>query len=101
MPAPPRQLELKQEQLHPPLRPWSRVWRYLLATAAAVAAWIAAAAVWLSEPMTAAQEDVVGAALFADLGIGLATLAVLPLRRRFPLAVACVTTAASVVSAAA
>ncbi|WP_020524860.1 sensor histidine kinase [Catelliglobosispora koreensis] len=101
MPAPPRVHELSEEQLHPPLRTWSRLWRYLLAASAGVAAWIASALVMLSSPMTPAQEDVVGAALFLDFGLGVAALAMLPLRRRFPLAVACLTAVASVASATA
>src|SRR5688500_17280681 len=97
MPAAPIRPELLRDQLHPPLRPWSRAWRYLLAAAAG----IAAAAGWLAEPLTVPQEETSGAALILDFGLGVAALAVLPLRRRYPLAVACLTTAASVVSVAA
>ncbi|HCT81074.1 MAG TPA: two-component sensor histidine kinase [Micromonosporaceae bacterium] len=89
-----------QAQLHPPLGPWSRAWRYLVAAAAGMAAWIAGAAVWLSVPLTLAQEDVVGAALILDFGLGVVALAFLPLRRRFPLVVACLTTVMSVFSVA-
>ena len=58
MPAPPQsRLDAKlhpvsEQQLHPPLGRWSRVWRYLLAGAVGAAAWIAASAVGLSVPLT-------------------------------------------------
>lgn len=61
---------------------------------------MATTAVWLSVPLTEAQENVVGAALFLDFVLGAVALAFLPLRRRYPLAVACLTTAMSVFSAA-
>ncbi|WP_191298412.1 sensor histidine kinase [Lentzea cavernae] len=79
-------------------RPWSRAWRYLLAAAVGVAAWCAMTAVVLSGPLTATQQDVVGAVLVFDLVVGAVTLALLPLRRRHPLAVACLTSAACAVS---
>ncbi len=91
---------LPEDQLHPPLRGWSRVWRYLVAAAVGVGAWAAASADRLSAPLTAAQQDVLGAVLFVDLVVGAGTLALLPLRRRYPLAVASLTTAASAVSVA-
>ncbi|MFI6513549.1 sensor histidine kinase [Streptosporangium sp. NPDC050855] len=81
-----------------PPRPWSRAWRYLLATVVGMAAWGAMTAVVLSEPLTAAQEDVVGAVLVLDLALGAVTLALLPLRRRRPLVVACLVSAACAVS---
>ncbi|MGW6441526.1 sensor histidine kinase [Lentzea sp. NPDC055074] len=80
------------------VRPWSRVWRHLLAAAIGVAAWGAMTAVVLSRPLTVAQQDVVGAVLVLDFVFGVVTLALLPLRRRFPLAVACLTNAACTVS---
>ncbi|ANZ41445.1 two-component sensor histidine kinase [Lentzea guizhouensis] len=80
------------------LRSWSRVWRYLLAAAVGVVAWCAQAAVVLSEPLTAAQQDVVGAVLVLDLAFGAVTLALLPLRRRHSVVVACLTSAACAVS---
>jgi signal transduction histidine kinase len=88
------------QQLRPFLGLWARAWRYLAAAGIGAAAWTAQAGVWLSAPLTVAREDVVGAALFIDLVLGAAMLAVLPLRRRRPLAVACVTVAASAVSVA-
>lgn len=80
------------------LRPWSRVWRYLLAAAVGVVAWAAMTAVVLAGPLTVAQQDVVGAVLVLDLVLGAVTLALLPLRRRHPLVVACLTSAACAVS---
>jgi signal transduction histidine kinase len=82
------------------LRSWSRVWRYLLAAAVGVTAWSAMTAVVLSRPLTAAQQDVVGAVLLLDLLFGAVTLALLPLRRRHPLVMACLTSAACTVSVA-
>lgn len=80
-------------------RSWSRLWRYLAAVVAGYAAWSAYAAILLlPQPLPPAQEDAVGAMLVLDALAGLATLAVLPLRRRFPLAVACLATSMSAVS---
>ncbi|MGI5499043.1 sensor histidine kinase [Lentzea sp. CA-135723] len=84
-----------------PLRVWSRVWRSLLAAGVGVVAWCAQTAVVLAGTLTPAQQDVVGAALVLDFAVGVATLAVLPLRRRHPLLVACLTGAACTVSVAA
>ncbi|MEU3464098.1 histidine kinase [Streptomyces sp. NPDC006733] len=76
------------------------VWRFLLAVALGAAAWITQAAVLLSEPLSPARTDRVGAALLLDLLLGAAALAVLPLRRRYPLAVACLLVAAAPLSVA-
>ncbi|MFD4668893.1 sensor histidine kinase [Lentzea sp. NPDC058450] len=84
-----------------PLRVWSRAWRHLLAAGVGVVAWCAQTAVVLAGPLTAAQQDVVGAALVLDLAVGVVALALLPLRRRHPLLVACLAGAACVVSVAA
>ncbi len=81
-----------------PLSPWARLGRYLLAATLGVAAWIAMGAVVLSGPLTAAQEDTVGGVLFLDLVLGAVTLTVLPLRRRHPLVVACLTSVVTAVS---
>ncbi|MBM7773895.1 signal transduction histidine kinase [Actinokineospora baliensis] len=77
----------------------SRAWRYLLAVGIGAAAWCAMAAVLVSESMTAAEEDAVGAILAVDALVGLVALTLLPLRRRYPLVIACVTSAACAVSA--
>jgi signal transduction histidine kinase len=79
-------------------RLWSPLWRYLLAAAAGSLAWVVAAADLMLTPMTPAQTDVAGAVLSLDAVVGVAVLALVPLRRRFPLAVACGTVAASAVS---
>ncbi len=84
-----------------PTSGWSRAGRYLFAAAAGLAAWCASAAVLLSVPLSAAQEDAVGAALVTDLALGGVTLALLPLRRRSPLFIACAAVALSSVSVAA
>lgn len=81
-------------------RPWSRVWRYLLAAAVGAAAWCAQTAVVLSGPLTEAQLDVVGAVLVLDLVLGAVALALLPSRRRHPLLAACLTSAVCAVSVA-
>ncbi|CRK56282.1 putative two-component system sensor kinase [Alloactinosynnema sp. L-07] len=86
-------------QSHPTLRPWSRVWRYLVAGTAGAMAWTAWATEQLSVPLTAAQEDTIGAVLLLDFVLGVAGLAVLTLRRRHPLAVAILTTSAMALSA--
>jgi signal transduction histidine kinase len=76
------------------------VLRYLLAVVVGAGAWIAAAAVSLAEPLTRAQEDVVGAVLFVDAVLGVAALGLLPFRHRRPLAVAVLTTALTAFSVA-
>lgn len=76
------------------------VWRYLLAAGLGAAAWIVQAAVLLSEPLSGARADRVGAALFVDLLLGAVALALLPLRRRHPLAVVCLMAVAAPVSVA-
>lgn len=81
-------------------RPWSRVWRYLLAAAVGAAAWCAQTAVVLSGPLTEAQLDVVGAVLVLDFVLGAVALALLPSRRRHPLLAACLTSAVCAVSVA-
>jgi signal transduction histidine kinase len=97
----PRPAPSTQEQLPPALDTWSRTWRYLLAVAVGAAAWLGnAIATLVPEPLTTAQRDRAGAALFLDLVVGIAVVSLLPLRRRYPLAVAGVAVAASVVSAA-
>jgi signal transduction histidine kinase len=73
-------------------------WRYLLAAAIGLVAWAAATAERLAVPLTGAQEDIAGAMLLLDLLVGAVALALLPWRRRHPLAVACLTTAAFALS---
>ncbi|MDF9811212.1 histidine kinase [Streptomyces sp. SPB162] len=85
-PPPPRQ---DQAKVRPRFGPRAPVWRFLLAAGLGGAAWITQAAVLLSEPLSPARTDRVGAALFLDLLLGAVALALLPLRRRYPPAVAC------------
>ncbi|GEL99912.1 sensor histidine kinase [Cellulomonas terrae] len=77
---------------------WSRVWRYLVAAIVGVGAW----GVMLAEHASFEPElDEVTLVLTAlDLLLGIVTLCLLPLRRRYPLAVACLTIAATAVSTA-
>jgi signal transduction histidine kinase len=90
-----------ETELRPALRRLQSAWAYLLASAAGAGAWIALAASWLLFPVPPpAREEIMGAALFADMVLGVVSLAVLPMRHRFPVAVACVTTAATAVSVA-
>jgi signal transduction histidine kinase len=75
----------------------NQVWRYLLAAVAGLAAWGGVLAVRLALPLTPARVVVLG----LDLVLGGVALALLPWRRRHPLAVACATTALAGLSAAA
>lgn len=89
--------------LHPRWRGWSRAWRYLLAAGLGVALWMAqVVALAMPEAVgeTAAPppDEVVGGAIVLDLALGVVTLALLPLRRRYPLAIAVAATAATAVS---
>jgi signal transduction histidine kinase len=77
------------------------VWRYPAAAAAGALVWVVAAADLMLTPMTAAQTDVAGTVLALDAVLGVAALAVLPLRRRHPLLVACATVAVTAVSVSA
>ncbi|MCZ4124393.1 sensor histidine kinase [Streptomyces sp. H39-S7] len=74
--------------------------RYLLAAGLGAVAWIVQAAVLHSEPLSPARTDRVGAALLLDLLLGAVALGLLPLRRRYPLAVACLLVALAPVSVA-
>ncbi|MBO1751393.1 two-component sensor histidine kinase [Actinotalea sp. BY-33] len=87
----------------PPLRPWSRVWRYLVVISVGLATWVAVT-VDLMPQDEQAPDDVVGplgAAIMLDLVLGVIGVALLPLRRRYPTAIASVTGALSAFSGAA
>ncbi|PFG39683.1 signal transduction histidine kinase [Georgenia soli] len=90
-------------QLPPPprLRPWSRIWRYLLAGGLALVAWITVVDDLLPDEPAAAVPDVVNGVIVLDLFLGVVALALLPLRRRYPVLVASGTVALSAASAAA
>ncbi|GEK23138.1 sensor histidine kinase [Cellulomonas xylanilytica] len=75
---------------------WSRVWRYLVAFAVGLGAWSVMVAERTS--FTAESDDVVAVLMLVDLVLGLMALCLLPLRRRYPLAVACLTMTATTVS---
>ena len=77
---------------------WSRVWRYLVAAVVGLGAW----AVTLAEHTSFMPElsGVVVVLTALDLLLGVVTLCLLPLRRRYPVAVACLTLAATTVSTA-
>ena len=80
------------------LSPWSRVWRYLVAAGVGLSAW----AISVAEH-TSFAPDLDGVALVLtglDLLLGVITLCLLPLRRRYPVAVACLALAATTVSTA-
>lgn len=85
----------------PPLRPWSRIWRYLAAAGIALVVWFVVVSDVLGDPLATEQEARAGAALFLDLLLGVVALCLLPLRRRHPLLTACLTAALTVVSASA
>jgi signal transduction histidine kinase len=80
------------------LSPWSRVWRYLVAVVVGLSAWAISASEHVDVSSTTVQ--VAEALILLDLVLGAMTLALLPLRRRYPVAVACLTVAATTVSAA-
>lgn len=89
-----------EPQARPPLSVRSSAWRYLFAAAVGCVAWIVhAAALRIGSPIPVRQDRV--DALFLDLVLGAVAVALLTLRRRYPLAVACVMVAISAVSAAA
>jgi signal transduction histidine kinase len=73
----------------PPLNWWSRVWRYALVLAISTVSWIEIAR-W--------QWDNARWWFWVDLAVGLVCLGILPWRRRFPVRVAAVTNAATLVS---
>lgn len=83
----------------PPLDSWSKTSRYLFAAAVGAFVWIAYAVV-LTAPgrVAGTQSDRIGPALLIDFVFGVAAVASLAVRRRHPLAVACLVAAASVVS---
>ncbi len=86
----------------PPLRPWSRIWRYLAAAGIAFLLWLAVSVDFI--PPDGAPDDVVGragAALLLDGVLGVIGLCLLPLRRRRPVVVATVTALLGMASAAA
>ena len=78
---------------------WSSTWRYLLAAGVGLVVWTLNAAT--SATGTDPAQQIAGGLLLLDLLLGVVAICLLPLRRRYPLAVACLTIACTSVSAAA
>lgn len=88
----------------PPLRPWSRTWRYLAALGIALVLWLAAGAEVVPADGTAVAGDVearIGAALVLDALLGVLGLGALPLRRSHPRTAGVLTGLLTTVSASA
>ncbi|MEE6272328.1 histidine kinase [Georgenia sp. MJ206] len=87
----------------PTLRPWSRVWRYLVAAGVGLIMLLVVSVDLIpydEDPVTEASLRA-GALLFLDAALGLVALCLLPLRRRLPLLTAVLTSALSALSASA
>lgn len=84
----------------PSLRPWSRIWRYLITIVASLLFLTLVFADYAGEfsdvPTT---RPLPGGLIFLDLLLGIIALCLMPLRRRYPLVIAVVTAAFSSVSA--
>ena len=92
--------EVLTDPLHPALPVWPRVGRYAFAVAVSTLVWVGGAVERLDAPLTEAQQDTAYAVIALDLVLGLVSLALLSLRRRHPLGVACTVVALLSVSAA-
>ncbi|MBD8061322.1 sensor histidine kinase [Oceanitalea stevensii] len=87
----------------PPLRPWSRIWRYLAAAGTGMVLWIAVSVDFIAVAEADSSDAVVGrvgAALLLDGVLGVVALCLLPLRRRHPVLTAVLTGLCGMVSAA-
>lgn len=85
----------------PPLRAWSRIWRYLLVVSIGAFLWIVTLADYLGfEPneLSGAESAVLAALMILDLLLGAIAVGVLPLRRRLPVLTAVLTSVFSAVS---
>ncbi len=82
--------EVPADPLHPALSGWPRVGRYAFALAIGVLLGGGNAGERLSGPLSESQQDTAYAVIALDLALGLVSLALLSLRRRHPLGVACV-----------
>jgi signal transduction histidine kinase len=96
MPAAP---EVPTDPLHPALSGWPRVGRYAFAIGVGVLLGAGGAAERL-DAVTESQQNTAYAVIALDLALGLVSLALLSLRRRLPLAVACTIVALLSVSTA-
>ncbi|WP_051639846.1 sensor histidine kinase [Cellulomonas sp. URHE0023] len=99
--APIRVTPVPEELLHPALQPWSRVWRYLVAVVVGLAAWVGTALTQFSAFPDGSDQEVIALWLALDLLLGAVAVALLPLRRRYPFLVACLTVAFGVLSTSA
>lgn len=88
------------DPLHPALPLWPRVGRYAFAVAVGALIWVGTAVERLDDPLSESQQDMAYVVLALDLVLGVVSLALLPLRRRHPLAVACAIVAMLSVSGA-
>ncbi|MEE6286718.1 histidine kinase [Georgenia sp. MJ173] len=82
---------------------WSRTWRYLAAAGIAFALWLAVTVDLMeaSGPLSAAEEATLGGVALLDGFLGIVGLALLVLRRRYPVLTAVMTAALAGVSVAA
>jgi signal transduction histidine kinase len=87
------------DPLHPALPVWPRVGRYLFALAVGALIGVGNAVERLDGPLPESQQGTVYAVLALELVLGVVSLALLSLRRRHPLGVACVIVALLSVSA--
>lgn len=86
----------------PALRPWSRIWRYLVAVGVGLLLWVLVSADYLTaapDGVPPSTEAAVGALLVLDLVFGVLALCLLPLRRRLPVLTAALTVSFAAVSA--
>ncbi|MDQ3423670.1 MAG: histidine kinase dimerization/phosphoacceptor domain-containing protein, partial [Actinomycetota bacterium] len=88
------------DPLHPALPLWPRVARYAFAIGVGALMGVGNAVERLDGPLPESQQGTVYAVLALDLVLGVVSLALLPLRRRHPLAVACTVVALLSVSTA-
>ncbi len=91
--------EVSTDPLHPALSGWPRVGRYVFALAVGALTGVGGAVERL-DGLPESQQDTAYAVIALDLALGLVSLALLSLRRRHPLAVACTVVALLSVSAA-
>ncbi|WP_298253893.1 sensor histidine kinase [uncultured Arthrobacter sp.] len=86
----------------PALRPWSRIWRYLVAVGVGLLLWLLVSADYLTaapDGVPPSTEAAIGGLLVLDLLLGVLALCLLPLRRRLPVLTAALTVSFSAVSA--
>ncbi|GIG37950.1 sensor histidine kinase [Cellulomonas pakistanensis] len=94
--APPATAPVAAPPPPPRLGPWSRTWRYLAAVGFGLVLWLVVVSdLTATEPVDEAR---VGGVILLDLAVGVATIGLLPLRRRYPLLIAVLTSAATAFS---